>query len=73
MRYRTPHRRQTDKRGFKTKREADAFGAEVEVSKMRGDWEDSLNRISTRCQVCGEPLRNERATTNDQAMGGKTG
>ena len=33
VRYRTPDRRQTDKRGFKTKREAEPFAAEVEVSK----------------------------------------
>jgi integrase len=40
VRYRTPDRRQTDKRGFKTKREAEDFLASVEVSKMRGDWVD---------------------------------
>lgn len=30
----------TDKRGFKTKREAEDFLATVEVSKMRGEWVD---------------------------------
>jgi hypothetical protein len=30
VRYRTPGRGQTDKRGFKTKREAEAFAATVE-------------------------------------------
>jgi hypothetical protein len=35
VRYRTPDNRQTDKR-FTTKRDAEAFAATVEVSKMRG-------------------------------------
>jgi Arm DNA-binding domain len=38
VRYRTPARVQTDKRGFKTKREAEAFAATVEVTKMRGEY-----------------------------------
>lgn len=38
VRYRTPENRQTDKRGFKTKRDADAFAATVEVSKLRGEY-----------------------------------
>ena len=38
VRFRTPDRRQTDKRGFKTKREAEAFAASVEVSKLRGEY-----------------------------------
>ncbi|WP_233550922.1 tyrosine-type recombinase/integrase [Amnibacterium setariae] len=40
VRYRTPDRRQTDKRGFRTKREAEDFLATVEVAKMRGEWVD---------------------------------
>jgi hypothetical protein len=35
-RYRTPEGRQTDKRGFDTKRDADAFAASVEVAKLKG-------------------------------------
>jgi hypothetical protein len=35
FRYRTPDRRQTDKRGFRTKRDAEQFAAAVEVAKMR--------------------------------------
>lgn len=47
VRYRTPGRGQTDKRGFKTKREAEAFAATVEVSKLRGDYvAPSLGRAS---------------------------
>jgi hypothetical protein len=38
VRYRTPHNRQTDKRGFTTKRDAERFAASVEVSKMRGEY-----------------------------------
>lgn len=38
VRYRTPGRGQTDKRGFRTKREAEAFAATVEVAKMRGEY-----------------------------------
>lgn len=38
VRYRTPDHRQTDKRGFKTKRDAEAFAANVEVAKMRGEY-----------------------------------
>jgi hypothetical protein len=36
VRYRTPDNRQTDKRGFSTKRDAERFAATVEVAKMRG-------------------------------------
>lgn len=38
VRYRTPDRRQADKRGFKTKRDAEAFAATVEVTKLRGEY-----------------------------------
>lgn len=38
VRYRTPGHQQTDKRGFKTKREAELYGASVEVSKARGEF-----------------------------------
>jgi Arm DNA-binding domain len=37
-RYRTPDHRQTDKRGFRTKRDAEQFAATVEVAKMRGEY-----------------------------------
>jgi integrase len=47
VRYRSPEHRQTDKRGFKTKREAEDFLATVEVSKLRGEWVDpSRSRIT---------------------------
>lgn len=40
VRYRTPDKRQTDKRGFKTKRDAEAFAATVEVRKLTGEYVD---------------------------------
>jgi integrase len=38
VRYRTPDNRQTDRRGFRTKREAEAFAATLEVSKLTGQF-----------------------------------
>lgn len=38
VRYRTPDRRQTDKRGFTTKRDAEAFANQLEVDKRRGAY-----------------------------------
>jgi integrase len=47
VRYRTPGRGQTDKRGFKTKRDAEAFAASVEVTKARGEYvAPSLGRVT---------------------------
>jgi integrase len=47
VRYRTPDRRQTDKRGFTSKREAERFLASVSVAKDKGEWIDpTLSRIS---------------------------
>ena len=38
VRYRTPDRRSTSKRGFTTKRDAEQFAATVEVAKVRGEY-----------------------------------
>lgn len=38
VRYRNPEGRQTDKRGFRTKKDAEAFAANVESAKIRGDY-----------------------------------
>ena len=47
VRYRTPDRVQTDKRGFKTKRDAEAFANSVEVTKARGEYvAPSLGRVT---------------------------
>ena len=40
VRYRKPDRTQTDKRGFRTKRDAEVFAATVEVSKTTGTYID---------------------------------
>ena len=40
VRYRKPDKAQTDKRGFKTKREAELFLASVTVSKAKGEYVD---------------------------------
>jgi integrase len=41
VRYRKPDRSQTDKRGFRTKREAELFLASVQVSMARGEFVDA--------------------------------
>lgn len=47
VRYRTPERRQTDKRGFKTKRDAEQFANTVEVEKLTGSYvAPSLGKIT---------------------------
>lgn len=47
VRYRTPDHRQTDKRGFRTKRDAETFAATVEVEKLRGEYvAPALGRIT---------------------------
>jgi hypothetical protein len=38
VRYGTPDRRQTDKRGFRTKRDAEQWAAKNEVDKLRGEY-----------------------------------
>lgn len=38
VRFRTPENRQTDKRGFKTRRDAELFLASVEIAKARGEF-----------------------------------
>jgi integrase len=38
VRYRTPDNRQTDKRGFTTKCDAQEFAASVEVAKLKGEY-----------------------------------
>src|ERR1700739_3869572 len=47
VRYRTPDHRSTQKRGFKTKREAELFAATVEVAKAKGEYiAPSLGRVT---------------------------
>lgn len=47
VRYRTPDHRQTDKRGFRTKRDAELFAASVEISKARGEFVDATAARAT--------------------------
>jgi len=47
VRYRKPDGSQTDKRGFRTKRDAELFAASVAISKARGEFVDpSAGRIT---------------------------
>ncbi len=49
VRYRMPDHRQTTKRGFKTKRDAEAFSATVEVQKLMGDYvAPALGRVTVK-------------------------
>ena len=62
VRYRTPERGQTQRRGFKTKRDAEAFAATVEVSKLKGEYvAPALGRVrSTSWPPTGSPARNRQ-------------
>ena len=61
VRYRTPEGRQTTKRGFTTKRDAKAFMATVEVSKMKGEYvTPALGRVSVD-ELSTEWLRRKEA------------
>src|SRR5271165_167955 len=63
VRYRTPDHRQTDKRGFRTKRDAEQFAATVEVAMMRGEYvAPMLGRITVSELACGWLARKKQAT-----------
>jgi len=47
VRYRKPDHSQTDKRGFRTKREAEIFAASIEVAKATGAFVDATAGRST--------------------------
>jgi integrase len=60
VRYRTPENRQTMRRGFTTKRDAQAFASDVEVSKLRGEYvAPSLGRV-TVAELGGAWLQRQR-------------
>ncbi len=59
VRYRKPDHSQTDKRGFKTKREAEVFLASVEVSLSRGEFVDSTAAKVPIAQLGGVWLHNQ--------------
>jgi hypothetical protein len=54
VRYRNPDRRQTTKRGFATKREAEQYLASIEVAMMRGEWLDPTRSRATVSMLAGE-------------------
>ncbi|WP_159800872.1 tyrosine-type recombinase/integrase [Arthrobacter zhaoguopingii] len=56
VRYRRPDRKQTDKRGFRTKRDAEAFAASVEVSKLKGEYIEASAGRATIAQLGPEWL-----------------
>ncbi|MGK7221518.1 tyrosine-type recombinase/integrase [Kocuria flava] len=60
VRYRTPDRRQTKKRGFRTKRDAERFAASVEVSKNRGEWIDPADARATVGELAPAWLEGKR-------------
>lgn len=75
VRYRTPEHRQTDKRGFRTKRDADLFLATVEVSKVTGEYIDPARSRTTVAELGADWLaakktRLKRPATQRSTMPG---
>lgn len=67
VRYRRPDGSQTDKRGFKTKRDAEVFLASVEVSKAQGTFVDpSRSRVSIS-ELAGPWLASKEASLKPSA------
>lgn len=63
VRYRTPDHRQTDKRGFRTKRDAEAFAASVEVKKLTGEFiPENAGRVTVAELAPAWLARKEQAT-----------
>ncbi len=63
VRYRTPDHRQTDKRGFRTKRDAEAFAATVEVKKLTGEFiPETAGRVTVSELAPDWLTRKEQAT-----------
>lgn len=58
VRYRKPDRSQTDKRGFRTRREAERWLAENEVAKARGEYLDPRDSRVTVAQLADGWLAN---------------
>lgn len=60
VRYRTPDHRQTDKRGFVRKRDAEAFATEVEGRKLRNEYVAPAMGRATIGQLGGEWLARQK-------------
>ncbi|PPH30519.1 tyrosine-type recombinase/integrase [Rathayibacter sp. AY1F9] len=72
VRYRKPDRSQTDKRGFRTKREAELFLASVELDKVRGVYLDpSKSRVTVADWLASWLVTRTdlRATSRERAEG----
>lgn len=72
VRYRKPDHSQTDKRGFKTKKEAELFLASVEVAKSRGAYVDPTRARVTVAEWIGTWLATRsdlRPSTLDRVQG----
>ena len=61
VRYRTPNHRQTTRRGFATKRAAEAFLHLVEVSKLRGEFIDATAARATIGELGDEWLKSKES------------
>jgi integrase len=61
VRYRTPDRGETQKRGFKTKRDAEAFAATVEVSKLKGEYVRPALGRSTVAELAADWLTRKKS------------
>lgn len=63
VRYRMPDHRQTDRRGFKTKKAAEAFANTVEVKKLTGEFiPDTAGRVTVAELAPDWLTRKEQAT-----------
>lgn len=62
VRYRQPDGSQTDRRGFKTKRDAEAFANTVEVAKLRGEYVSHTAGRTTVSEIGEQRLRARKAT-----------
>ena len=68
VRYRTPENRTTNKSGFTTKRDAQAFAATVEVSKMSGTYIAPAAGRITVADVARQWLGSSSATVKATTM-----
>ena len=69
VRYRTPDHKQTQRRGFTTKRDAELFAATVEVSKSRGEYIGASAGRVTVGELGPAWLDRQRLTWHDRASG----
>lgn len=68
VRYRKPDRSQTDKRGFKTKRDASEFAATVETSKITGTYIDPSRGKMTVGELYEKWITTKRATLKPSSL-----